>query len=87
MVSNATTPPSASEPYSALPGPRTTSTRLSVSRSTKLRLAVEKLPIENASGTAMPSVSMRTRLPPRPRMRMSPRPKRPVPVVTVMPGS
>ena len=75
-----TTPPSASEPYSELVGPRTTSTRLSVSRSTKLRLALEKLPIENASDTGMPSVWMRTRLPPSPRMRMSPRPKRPKPL-------
>ena len=82
-----TTPPSASEPYSELDGPRTISTCFSVSRSTKLRFAFEKLPIENASDTGMPSVWMRTRLPSRPRMRKPPRPKRPKLEVTVTPGS
>jgi hypothetical protein len=70
LVTKATTPPSASEPYSELAGPRTISTRLSVSRSVKLRLALENEPMSKRVGMAMPSVCTRTRLPSRPRMRM-----------------
>ncbi|MNS90639.1 hypothetical protein D3C72_1246970 [compost metagenome] len=86
-MTKATTPPSASEPYSELAGPRTISTRLSVSRSVKLRLALENEPMLKLVGMAMPSVWMRTRLPSRPRMRMLPRPKRVALRLTDRPGS
>ncbi|MCY1243443.1 hypothetical protein D9M72_564590 [compost metagenome] len=86
-MTKATTPPSASEPYSALAGPRTISTRLSVSRSVKLRLASEKLPMLKALGMAMPSVWISTRLPSSPRMRNPPRPNRAGLLVTEIPGS
>ena len=64
------------DPKTADEGPRTISSCLMLSTSTKSRLAFEKLPIENASDVATPSISVRTRLPPMPRIEKPVRPKR-----------
>ena len=87
LVVNATTPPNASLPYSEEIGPRAISSRARLSTSTKSRRALRNGPNENSSGTRTPSISVRTRLPPMPRILNPVNPKRlPVPD-TETPGS
>ena len=82
-----TTPPNASLPQSEEIGPRAISALARLSKSTKSRLADKKGPKENSSAILTPSTSVRTRLPPIPRMLKPLKPKRlPVPD-TVTPGS
>ena len=83
----ATTPPNASLPHAEETGPLAISTRLIESTSTKSRRADRKGPKLNSSGILMPSIIVRTRLPPIPRILKPSRPNLlPVPPTTT-PGS